>query len=202
MFPEFRGSVAYLDIETTGLGAPGDHITTIALYDGRRIRTYVHDQNLEEFREDVRGYRLVVTYNGKCFDVPFIRDSLGLRMEQAHIDLRYVLRSLGFSGGLKGCEKQLGLDRGELDGVDGYFAVLLWQDFRRHGNEGALRTLLAYNVMDTVNLERLMVQAYNMKLCETPFAGTHGLAGPAPRELPMEPDHETLARIRRRLGRP
>jgi len=34
---EFRHAIAYLDIETTGLGGPGDHITTIALYDGRRM---------------------------------------------------------------------------------------------------------------------------------------------------------------------
>src|SRR5215207_5484429 len=33
-FPEFRHSLAYLDIETTGLGY-NDSITTIALYDGQ-----------------------------------------------------------------------------------------------------------------------------------------------------------------------
>ena len=38
LFPHFRDRLAYLDIETTGLGAPGDHITTIALYDGTTIR--------------------------------------------------------------------------------------------------------------------------------------------------------------------
>lgn len=44
LYPEFRDSVAYVDIETTGLGGPGDHITTIALYDGRSIRHYVHGE--------------------------------------------------------------------------------------------------------------------------------------------------------------
>ena len=38
LFPDFRGSCAYLDIETTGLGQYGDHITTIALYDGEYLR--------------------------------------------------------------------------------------------------------------------------------------------------------------------
>jgi uncharacterized protein YprB with RNaseH-like and TPR domain len=52
-------------------------------------------------------------YNGKTFDVPFIEKYFGIRMNHAHIDLRYVLKSLGYAGGLKRCEKALGLDRGE-----------------------------------------------------------------------------------------
>ncbi len=200
MFPAFRDSVAYVDIETTGLGGPGDYITTIALYDGRRVRTYVHGENLEDFRQDIADYRLVVTYNGKTFDFPFIRNYFGLAMNHAHVDLRYVLHSLGFSGGLKGCERQLGLDRGDLDGIDGYFAVLLWRDFRRSGDERALQTLLAYNAADVVNLEVLMVRAYNMKVADTLFAGTHSLDCPASPELPFQPDMPTVERIRREHG--
>ena len=125
LFPEFRESTAYLDIETTGLGSPGDHITTIALYDGQAIRHYICGQNLDDFERDIRDHRLLVTYNGKCFDIPFIEWQFGIKLNQAHIDLRYVLKSLGYGGGLKGCERQLGLDRGNLEGIDGYFAVLL-----------------------------------------------------------------------------
>ena len=52
VFPEFQHRVAYLDIETTGLGGPGDYITTIAVYDGRSAHTYVRGDNLDEFPED------------------------------------------------------------------------------------------------------------------------------------------------------
>lgn len=45
-------------------------------------------------------------------------------MPHAHIDLRYVLASLGYRGGLKGCERQLGLDRQELQDVDGFFSLI------------------------------------------------------------------------------
>jgi uncharacterized protein YprB with RNaseH-like and TPR domain len=200
LFPQFRHSVAYLDIETTGLGPPGDYVTTIALYDGKRVRHYVHDQNMEDFRRDIEPYRLIVTYNGKCFDVPFLRDSLGVRLDQAHIDLRYVLRSLGYTGGLKGCERQLGLHRGDLEGVDGYFAVLLWHDFLRNSDQRALDTLLAYNVQDTVNLETLMVTAYNMKLKQTALPGTRALPAPSPPENPFRANMETVARIRRQYA--
>ncbi|MCK4375627.1 MAG: ribonuclease H-like domain-containing protein [Candidatus Brocadiae bacterium] len=200
LFPQFRHSVAYLDIETTGLAPPADYITTIALYDGRSIRCYVQDENLEEFRDDIGDYSLLVTYSGKTFDVPFIRSYFGLRLDQAHIDLRYVLHSLGYKGGLKGCERQLGLDRGELAGVDGFFAVLLWHDFLSNGNQAALQTLLAYNITDVVNLETLMVLAYNMKLRDTAFAGTHQLPVPAAPDVPFEADMATVNRIRREHG--
>ncbi len=195
LFPQFRHSVAYLDIETTGLGPPRDYITTIALYDGASVRYYVQGDNLADFAHDVGAYRLLVSYNGKGFDVPFIRSSLGIPMEQAQIDLRYVLHSLGYGGGLKGCERRLGLQRGELEGIDGYFAVLLWQDYVENRNDGALETLLAYNIQDTVNLETLMVQAYNMKVKGTAFAG-QALPLPEPPSVPFRADMRTVSRIR------
>ncbi len=46
LFPHFRKGSVYLDIETSGLGNESD-ITTIALYDGSDVRTYVNGRNLE-----------------------------------------------------------------------------------------------------------------------------------------------------------
>lgn len=186
LFANFREHFAYLDIETTGLGGPSDHITTIALYDGREVFHYVHGKNLDRFARDILKYKILVTYNGACFDLPFIRNYFGIAADHVHIDLRYLLQSLGYSGGLKGCERSLGLDRGELNGLDGWFAVLLWQEYKR-GNPKALETLLAYNMADTVNLENLMVQAFNMKISETPFHEL-AMALPCPPEIPFEPD--------------
>jgi len=97
----------------------------------------------------------------------------GIELDQVHLDLRYNLRSLGYTGGLKGCERKAGIDRGDLEGVDGYFAVLLWDDYQRNKNEKALKSLLAYNIQDVVNLETLMVLSYNLKLKDTPFTATH-----------------------------
>ena len=169
LFPEFRDSTAYLDIETTGLDRYFNDITTIALYDGKSISTYVKGQNLDDFVEDIQKYKVIVSYNGKSFDVPFLEHHFNIRLSQAHIDLRYVLSSLGFRGGLKGCERQLGMDRGDLSDIDGFFAVLLWDEYQRTGDQKALDTLLAYNIQDTINLENLLVTAYNLKLRQTPF---------------------------------
>jgi len=200
IFPEFKESTAYLDIETTGLESLINKITTIALYDGSSIFTYIKGENLDQFKEDIQKYKVLVTYNGKCFDVPFLKSFFGIELNQVHIDLRYVLRSLGYTGGLKGCEKRVGIDRGNLEGVDGYFAVLLWDDYQRNKNVKALETLLAYNIHDVVSLETLLVLSYNLKLRETPFNETHQLGLPSSPEIPFRADLETIEGIKNTMG--
>lgn len=196
LYPEFRHSIAYLDIETNGFMGPHGYITTIALYDGADIYYFVRGDNLRDFCDVIGKYKVIVTYNGRCFDIPFIESHFRIRLRQAHIDLRYVLKSLGLRGGLKGCEKGLGIDRGGLEGVDGYFAVLLWKDFMRRRDERSLETLIAYNIEDTVNLERLLVMAYNLKLKGTPFERNGLLKVPERPPLPISPDIRTIERIR------
>jgi len=199
LFSEFRHSTAYLDIETTGIKMWGFEITTISLYDGKSIFYYVKDQNLEDFEKDIKKYEVIVTYNGKSFDIPFIEDYLSISLKQAHIDLRYILASLGYGGGLKGCEQQFGIARPDLEDIDGYFAIFLWDDFQRNKNQKALETLLAYNMLDTVNLEKLMVLSYNLKLKDTPFLDTHQIPVPPQPAIPFQADRKTIDRIKKRL---
>jgi uncharacterized protein YprB with RNaseH-like and TPR domain len=199
IFPEFRQHTVYLDIETDGLDSYYGRITTIALYDGVDIFWYVQGQNLDDFLTDIKKYTVVVTYNGKTFDVPFIQEYFRTNLPHAHIDLRYVLASLGYKGGLKRCEKSLGVGRGSLDGIDGAFAPLLWEEYQIRGSRDALETLLAYNIKDVVNLETLMVKAYNLKIAETPFARTHRIPLPGAPQIPFKPHRQTVERIRARL---
>ncbi len=158
LFPHFRHSAAYVDIETTGLSWPEGQITTIALYDGIRVRTYVQGENLEDFADDILEFKLLVTWNGRCFDAPMLRRTLNIPLDKgsmAHLDLLPVFRSMDLRGGLKKVEKALGLSRGALDGVDGWAAVLLWNEYERLGDRRVLETLLAYNVADVLSLEYL-----------------------------------------------
>lgn len=195
LFSEFRDQIAYLDIETTGLEADCT-ISTIAVYDGSTMATYVNGQNLDDFTDDIRRYKLLVTYNGKCFDVPVIERVLDCRLDQAHIDLRYVLAGLGFKGGLKRCESQLGMARGDLEDVDGLFAVVLWKAYLRNGDERALETLLAYNLQDAINLESLMVTAFNLGIERTAFHCGSSLPVPETPENPLNVDRPTISRYR------
>ena len=199
IFPEFRDRTVYLDIETDGLDSYYGHITTIALYDGSDIFWYVQGKNLDDFVTDIQKYQVLVTYNGKTFDIPFIQSYFRTTLTQAHIDLRYVLASLGYKGGLKRCEQALGVGRGDLAGIDGAFAPLLWKEYQIRNSKAALETLLAYNIEDVVNLETLMVKAYNLKIAATPFALTHRIELPPAPAIPFKPHQPTVEKIRSRL---
>jgi len=200
LFHQFRPSIAYLDIETTGLHEECE-ITTIALYDGNHVSTYINGRNLLDFITDIANYSILVSYNGKSFDVPFIEHYFQTKLPQAHIDLRFVLAKLGFKGGLKGCEKQLGINRGILDGLDGSFAVYLWRQYERYNDEKALETLLAYNIEDTVNLERLLVEACNRYVQQTPFADELLLPFPVEPVLPYQPDFDCVRKVQQHYYR-
>jgi uncharacterized protein len=197
LFGDFKDSVAYVDIETTGLNQVDDQITTIALFDGFEVKTYVNGKNLAAFKNDIKQYKLLVTFNGKTFDAPFLRRFLGAELPKAHIDLRYVLKRLGFAGGLKEIERQIGIDRGDLKSVDGFFAVILWNEYKKRGNQAALETLLAYNCADVINLEQLMFMAYNLNVKNTPFCLEKQLKMPSPLKIPFKADPKLMNRYGR-----
>jgi uncharacterized protein YprB with RNaseH-like and TPR domain len=196
LFRDFRGSCAYLDIETTGFLGRG-YVTTVALYDGHSIRHYVRGVNLDQLAADLGAYRLLVTYNGKTFDLPFLQRDLGIQCSHVHIDLRYLLASLGLKGGLKGCERQVGIRREGMEAIDGAVAVLLWQQHQRSGDLRALESLLAYNIQDTLSLERLMVVAYNRKLelLQMPFTAEHVLPAPTSPANPFQVHAATVQQL-------
>jgi len=76
------------------------------------------------------------------------------------VDLCPTLRRLGLRGGLKRIEQTLGLIRDpDLEGLDGWAAVRLWQAYCA-GDTAALETLLRYNREDIVNLKPLAELAY------------------------------------------
>ena len=191
---------AYVDIETTGLSPGYDYITCIGLYDGERARAYVRGRNLEQFADDIEEYDLIVTYNGKCFDIPFIRRELGLKLDVPHVDLRYVCASVGLRGGLKGAERLADIRRSkELEAVDGFVAVMLWSEYERTSDSRALETLIAYNLEDTINLLPLSQAAWNRKLPARFSELRMRVVRSRPRP-PYRPDRELLNRLLQRVG--
>jgi hypothetical protein len=60
----------------------------------------------------------------------------------------------------------------------------------------ALESLLAYNVQDTINLERLIVTAYNMEIRNTPFAADKRLPDVALPENPFRVDLRTVDAVK------
>ena len=100
-------------------------VTVIGALGGGKLALFVKGINLDQFPAYVAQFPLLVTFNGSQFDVPFLRAHFPqARLDQAHIDLRFVLRSLGYRGGLKAIERDLGLSRdATIQGVDGFEAV-------------------------------------------------------------------------------
>lgn len=194
LFFDFQDSLACVDIETDGTAA--NEITAVAFYDGRQtVRTYANGRNLEQFTTDILESKVLVTFNGRCFDAPVLTSHLGAVLPKAHIDVRNVLTGLGIKGGLKKCEERYGVSRGDLTGADGYLAVVLWREYQRRGDPAIMETLLAYNAADVLALPVLLVHAINDLLLETPFAATYALPIPRPGANPHTPVPAVLRRL-------
>ena len=180
IYPEFRESVAFLDIETTGLSFYYDDITLIGVFNGEKVKTFIQGQNLKDFGNEIRKYSLLVTYNGTLFDVPFIYSKVGnVDLPPVHVDLRFLLRRLGYKGGLKSIEEQVGISRGEeVSEMDGFGATVLWNRYER-GHDDALELLVKYNITDIVHLKTLLEMAYRtlhealLSNARTPHFGYH-----------------------------
>lgn len=160
-YPLFSDSVAFVDIETTGLSQRRDKITVVGIYDGREPKTYIKDINLDDIVEEFSKYRLLVSFNGARFDLPFIKSEFPeIEFDQLHIDLMYPLRRIGYSGGLKNIERLLGISRSEdTEGITGFDAVRLWKQYER-GDQEALDILIKYNNEDIVNLKTIIELTY------------------------------------------
>ena len=165
IYGDFVNEAAFIDIETTGLSADYDKITTVVIHSVKGTFSFINGFNLDELPNVLKQFKVLVSYNGKSFDIPFIKKYMNIKLDLPHLDLRHILSSLGYSGGLKSCENQLDLPkRIGLKDVDGFMAVMLWDYYRKTKNESALETLLAYNFEDAVRLEWLMNEAFNQKV--------------------------------------
>ena len=154
-------SRAYLDVETTGLSRDRSRLTVVgvATFVGSRLNTrqlFGEQITSDAVLKLLEGVERIYTYNGSRFDLPFIRNRLGLNLRDrfSHTDLMYDCWRRDLKGGLKAVEIRLGISR-RLPEVDGMMAVRLWWNYVNYHNLQALQTLLEYNREDVVNLHVL-----------------------------------------------
>lgn len=171
LYPDFADEACFLDIETDGTSENAE-VTCIGILHKGQVRAFVPGHNLEEFELYAPEIKLLVTFNGSCFDVPVLeRFFRHLKLPRAHIDLRFVGLSVGVTGGLKQIERSMGLERPlHLKGVNGLEAVRLWRAWRDTGSREALRLLVEYNLYDAIQLKPLMERIFN-KTRERELAG-------------------------------
>jgi hypothetical protein len=159
-----KSNVGYMDIETTGLSAEHNSVTLIGLHSIDATSVYIDTQNHKKACNDIDACNYLVTFNGNRFDIPFIDKHYGLKQEFKSIDLMYLFWQLGYKGGLKKIEQDLGLSRmQEVEGMKGKDAVTLWHKYKA-GCKDSLNKLVHYNFEDIVNLEILFNYALQRSL--------------------------------------
>jgi uncharacterized protein YprB with RNaseH-like and TPR domain len=148
----------YLDIETTGLNRREDQISLIGIFHpSKGYVGLVGKFNKRNLLKELIDVKRIYTFNGKSFDMHWIKDKLGLDLQNNemfdHIDLRYVCKRHGLTGGQKVIEHTIRLPR--KSEIDGFKAAILGHRWLAHGDRKALKLLMEYNMEDVVNLWRL-----------------------------------------------
>lgn len=152
----FKDSVLFLDIEIDSYG----QVILIGMSDGYDSKLMVKGVNMDKniFLSELSKYKLLITFNGRSFDIPKIEKMFGIKISKAHIDLKPLCVNLGWKGGLKEVEKILGVKRpAHLNGNP----VDLWRAFHASGDREYLDLLIAYNEEDVVNLKAVMEKVYS-----------------------------------------
>ena len=153
--------ILFLDIETTGLSHHYDDITLIGWALNGEVGNVIGGQDIFPFETAIGNASVLVTFNGTRFDKKFIkRDHPHITLPESHIDLMYLCRRIGLTGGQKSIEKKLGIQfRDDIEHLDGAQAVILWHRYIR-GDLDALRELIAYNRADIAAMGAILNVAY------------------------------------------
>jgi uncharacterized protein YprB with RNaseH-like and TPR domain len=164
----------FLDLETTGLGSSPLFLIGAMVCDegGLLVRQFFARDYSEEraalalFLPLATSPRLLVTFNGKSFDVPFLRaraaaNAMPCDLDPPHLDLLHAGRRI-WKHCLPDCRLQT-LERhvcGRLrhDDIPGAFIPDAYHDYVRTGNAARMVTVLEHNFLDLVTLADLVVR--------------------------------------------
>lgn len=167
--------IVFLDIETTGLSAGSSSLYLIgAVYHQQmewHIRQWFADsmaaeqEILESFFEFLANFKVIITYNGESFDLPFLNRCAGQYgiaspiPDLTSFDLYRRIRSLRPLLGLENLklssvEDFLGIQR--TDQSSGRDLIPLYQKFLETQDEVLYQTLLLHNEDDLKALPQLM----------------------------------------------
>ncbi|MEI9951431.1 MAG: ribonuclease H-like domain-containing protein [Pseudomonadota bacterium] len=166
----------YFDTETTGLGGGAGvlaFLIGIAWFDDQLrlhaeqflLRSPAEEAPLlEAFAERLEACELLVSYNGKAFDLPLLNGRMVMNRraklpDRAHLDLLHIARRL-HKGRLGPCRligleaDVLGFERGpDIAGID---IAPRYAHFLRSGDESALEQVVEHNAWDVVSMAALV----------------------------------------------
>ncbi len=173
--PVDKGNLLFLDTETTGLGGAGTVAFLVGLGSlsdsGFQVRQYFlpdfpdEAAMLEEIRSEFHENTVVVSYNGKTFDMPILRDRMIIqRVERhfetaGHIDLLHSARKL-FRLRLGSCtlgnvEREV-LSFYRNDDIPGELVPGIYFNWLATSDTELLDKVVEHNLYDIVSLYFLM----------------------------------------------
>lgn len=172
--PFFPQEVLVIDVESTGLGhSPLFLIGTLGWEEGALcVRQYLARTYAEEaavtaaFLDDARAKKLLVSFNGKSFDVPYIRAraaacGIPYTLDAAHFDLLHTARRL-WRATLPDCRLQT-LERHlcarvRHDDIPGADIPEAYHAYVRTGNAVQMVQIIKHNMLDLLTLAELMTR--------------------------------------------
>jgi uncharacterized protein YprB with RNaseH-like and TPR domain len=168
--------LALLDIETAGLSAAPIFLVGLMLWPDDRpdaavvcqlmARDYAEEAAmLAEAARLLAGRRILISYNGRSFDLPLVQERLvyhrlgRLRAPECHLDLLPVVRRR-FRGRWEDCrlqtlEKHLcGRERwGDIEGAD---IPQAYHDFVSTGDAGQMKLVIEHNRLDLIAMLEIL----------------------------------------------
>lgn len=167
--------VIYVDIETTGLtaGTPLFLIGVLGHFDGdlRVVQLLARDYTeeaalLSHFVTMLDASQVIVSFNGKSYDLPYIRDrclfmGVPFRLRQAHIDMLHVGRRI-WGRQLPNCKlqtlEQYICRRTRQGDIPGAEIPNAYHRFVKSGNAVQMRDILHHNVLDLLTTTEVLLR--------------------------------------------
>ncbi len=172
--------VIYVDIETTGLtaGTPLFLIGVLGHFDGdlRVVQLLARDYteeaaSLSHFVTMLDASKVIVSFNGKSYDLPYIRDrclfmGVPFRLRQAHIDMLHVGRRI-WGRQLPNCKlqtlEQYICRRTRQGDIPGAEIPNAYHRFVKSGNAVQMRDILHHNALDLLTTTEVLLRVLEGK---------------------------------------
>jgi uncharacterized protein YprB with RNaseH-like and TPR domain len=166
-------SFVFLDLETTGFSSTPLFLAgTIFEREGCMIAAQILARDYSEERallgvvdELLHDYDVCVTFNGKSFDIPYIRERakyhrLDLGSSPRQFDLLHVARRR-WKNSLPNCRlvtlEWHVLGRRRIGDVPGWEVPCIYHEFVHTKDARRLRNVLRHNLVDTISMAELFV---------------------------------------------
>lgn len=171
-----RNDFKFMDIETKGLSNVPIILIGVAEIKGNKIiasqyflRNYAEEASIiDAYLNHLDENSVHVTFNGKTFDIPFIKNRcrynrIQADLDLAHLDLMYFAKNL-WGESLPNCqlqtiEKELfGIER--VGDVPGQYIPGYWDTYFEKDNIGPVVPIIEHNAQDVISLASFLDKMY------------------------------------------